>query len=190
MLFSIKLVLKPTSMKANVTKKLGEKVRAKNSLYTANRHSVKIKQCWKWKKLLTFIIFWTLFQVDESAIFYLDVACVNDDSSCLAHLTLSIVFTIFWKKRVRSESQPCHIYYPYFTSKNETMLHLGVFDRAVVFLTISMKDKHKVASSVLIAAAIRIAITQYVKDNWPVIKEFPKLKSCSLCYKAKTHCCC
>lgn len=133
MLFSIKLVLKPTSMKANVTKKLGEKVRAKNSLYTANRHSVKIKQCWKWKKLLTFIIFWTLFQVDESAIFYLDVACVNDDSSCLAHLTLSIVLTIFWKKRVRSESQPCHIYYPYFTSKNETMLHLGVFDRAVVF---------------------------------------------------------
>lgn len=40
--------------------------------------------------------------MDESAIFYLDVAGVNDDSGCLAHLTLSIVLTIFWKEKKRS----------------------------------------------------------------------------------------
>lgn len=45
------------------------------------------------------------------------------------------------------------------------MLYLGVFDRAVFFLTLSMKDKHKVVSSVLTVAALRIAIIQYVKDN-------------------------
>lgn len=33
------------------------------------------------------------------------------------------------------------------------------------FLTLSMKDKHKVVSSVLTVAALRIAIIQYVKDN-------------------------
>lgn len=34
-----------------------------------------------------------------------------------------------------------------------------------VFLTLSTKDKHKVVSSVLTVAALRIAIIQYVKDN-------------------------
>lgn len=33
------------------------------------------------------------------------------------------------------------------------------------FLTLSTKDKHKVVSSVLTVAALRIAIIQYVKDN-------------------------
>lgn len=45
------------------------------------------------------------------------------------------------------------------------MLYLGVFDRVVFFLTLSTKDKHKVVSSVLTVAALRIAIIQYVKDN-------------------------
>lgn len=45
------------------------------------------------------------------------------------------------------------------------MLYLGVFDRAVFFLTLSTKDKHKVVSSVLTVAVLRIAIIQYVKDN-------------------------
>lgn len=37
--------------------------------------------------------------------------------------------------------------------------------QSCVFLTLSTKDKHKVVSSVLTVAALRIAIIQYVKDN-------------------------
>ena len=55
------------------------------------------------KRLLTVAILRALLQMDESSIFHLDVARVNDHSGGLAHLTLTIVLAIFCKDRMNKQ---------------------------------------------------------------------------------------